>query len=536
MENKFTIDSQPLLTESQYGNTQRQDDLDPIPEEASNTLNSSTRSNIFAVNSSFDPWASGDPSISGTQAEQLDHSNNTAETPKQVKKYEGMSTPDRKDCLRIEKIFEEEQKKEKKLAKQLEEWKGKHVAVERNNFNIIEIGLIVDIDMTPPTPILHLHTHYNLSSNKVSLQLPVSHILKAELIPFPPEFLKKVYDSYYQLVTVIRKKSAPHTGISNGIKKGEMKDYVGQHYMLELFVNNCSRNSPDTLQISLDMIKYICPGDMEASQIRIINLAYQNKGKTVELVTNTGIVYHGQCLGIYEIPTEDKKPRCQVQIILLDRTDSTWKQSFFAIEKVRYVKKRPKYELLQKQLQNCLRRQVEIIYEDETRAKVIKGIVHELTDEYREDNDYIHIHTETLPGKYDTTEGQSIYLHEIKVVTHGSDAFAPISISQVWSHQNEKIRVTLSDGTYYDGICLEPRRLEFEEDDFAYTVQIIKLTEDEKAFEVEEIDIQGVSLMLTLLRCKILSQKISKFFQTELFLIVNSRTFYEVKTKFKNIY
>ena len=31
MENKFTIDSQPLLTESQYDNTQRQDDLDPIP-------------------------------------------------------------------------------------------------------------------------------------------------------------------------------------------------------------------------------------------------------------------------------------------------------------------------------------------------------------------------------------------------------------------------------------------------------------------------------------------------------------------------
>ena len=135
MENKFTIDSQPLLTESQYDNTQRQDDLDPIPEETSNTLESSDRSDIFTENSSFDRWASGDPSVSGIQEQQMDHSNNTAEDPKLVKKYEGMSTPDREDCLRIEKIFEEEQQKEKEMAKKLEGWKGKYVAVERNNFN-----------------------------------------------------------------------------------------------------------------------------------------------------------------------------------------------------------------------------------------------------------------------------------------------------------------------------------------------------------------------------------------------------------------
>ena len=117
-----------------------------------------------------------------------------------------------------------------------------------------------------------------------------------------------------------------------------------------------------------------------------------------------------------------------------------------------------------------------MIYKDNNGVKIIKGIVHELTDEYGEDNDYVHIHTETLPGKYDTTEGQSIYLHEIKVVTHGTDTSSPISISEVWSHQNEKVRVTLKDGIHYDGICLEPRRIEFEEDDFACTVQLITTT------------------------------------------------------------
>ncbi len=48
--------------------------------------------------------------------------------------------------------------------------------------------------------------------------------------------------------------------------------------------------------------------------------------------------------------------------------------------------------------------------------------------------------------------------------------------------------------------------------------------------------IQGVSLILTLLKCKISGQKISNFFQTKLFFIVNFRTFCVVKTKFKNIY
>ena len=66
MENKFTIDSQPLLTESQYDSTQRQEDLGPIPEENSHTHDSSDRSDVFAEDSSFDRWASGDPSISDT--------------------------------------------------------------------------------------------------------------------------------------------------------------------------------------------------------------------------------------------------------------------------------------------------------------------------------------------------------------------------------------------------------------------------------------------------------------------------------------
>jgi hypothetical protein len=47
-----------------------------------------------------------------------------------------------------------------------------------------------------------------------------------------------------------------------------------------------------------------------------------------------------------------------------------------------------------------------------------------------------------------------------------------------------------------------------------------------------EKELQGVSLILTLLKCKILGQKISKIFQTKLFFMVNFRTFCVVKTKF----
>ena len=242
MEKQFTIDSQPLLTESQYDNTQRQEDLDPIPEE-NNTHDSPNRSDIFTEDSSFDRWASGDPSISGTQGGSMDHSNSTVETPKQVKRYEGMSTPDRQDCLNIEKIFEEEQQKEKEMAQQLEQWKSKYVAVERNNFNLIEIGLILEVDNTPPTPILHLHTQETQGLQKLPLQLPISDILKAELIPFPPEFLKKVFDSYYQVVTIITKDNAPRNGISNGITKGELENCAGQHYILEFLMNTYGKNS-----------------------------------------------------------------------------------------------------------------------------------------------------------------------------------------------------------------------------------------------------------------------------------------------------
>ena len=97
MEKKFPIESQPLLTESQYDNTQRQEDLDPIPEENLNTLDPSNRSNIFTEDSSFDRWAAGDPSISSTQAEPVNHGNSSTVVLNPEQRYKGMSTPDRED-------------------------------------------------------------------------------------------------------------------------------------------------------------------------------------------------------------------------------------------------------------------------------------------------------------------------------------------------------------------------------------------------------------------------------------------------------
>ena len=111
---------------------------------------------------------------------------------------------------------------------------------------------------------------------------------------------------------------------------------------------------------------------MPGPQVEIIHSAYKNKGKSVELVTTSGIVHHGQCLIIHEMSANRENTKYQVQVILMDHKDSTWKQTFFAIERVRFIKPRPKYE-------------------------------------YGEDNDYVHIHMETLPGKYHTVEGQSIY-------------------------------------------------------------------------------------------------------------------------------
>ena len=46
--------------------------------------------------------------------------------------------------------------------------------------------------------------------------------------------------------------------------------------------------------------------------------------------------------------------------------------------------------------------------------------------------------------------------------------------------------------------------------------------------------LQGVSYILFILRCKILSQNFSEKLKSLLFLIVNLKTFYEGKTKFKN--
>ena len=499
MEKQFTIDSQPLLTESQYDNTQGQEDLGTHPEETQHANDSPNRSNVFAEDSSFERWASGDPSISGTQGGSMDHSDHTMETPKQVKKYEGMTTPDREDCLNIEKIFEEEQQKEQEMTKQLEEWKGRYVAVERNNFNIIELGLIKEVDKTTATPLLHLHTQKTQTTNKMPLQLPVSHILKAELIPFPHEFITKAFNSYEEVVTIITKHTAPYHGVCFGIKKEEMAGYSGQHYIMELLINTDGKNSPDTLEIPLDTVRHICPPDMPQWQLQIIASAYKNKGKMVELITSHGIVHQGQCLGIYEMHTQKENTKYQIQVILMDHKDSTYKQTMFAIEKVRSIKLRPKHEHLRKQLQNSFNKKVEIIYEDENGVKIIKGIVHKITDEFGEDNDYVHIHTETLPDKYDTVEGQTIYLHEIKLVTHGSDVSSPISISEIWGHQNEKVRVTLKDGTTYDGLCFEPKRIELDDDDYIYVMQFITINYEEKLFYKLEInldDIKSISDMI----------------------------------------
>ncbi len=46
--------------------------------------------------------------------------------------------------------------------------------------------------------------------------------------------------------------------------------------------------------------------------------------------------------------------------------------------------------------------------------------------------------------------------------------------------------------------------------------------------KIQKRFIQGVSLILIVLRCKIFGQKISKFLNTKLFFIVNFRTFYVV--------
>ena len=493
MATQFTIDSQPLLTDSQYDNTQRQEDLGTIPEENPNDPDSSNRSDVFTEDSSFDRWATSDPSIGCTQTEPVDHGSSNTVVLNPEQKYMGMTTPDREDCLRIERIFEEEQEKEKKMAEQLEGWTNQYVAVERNNFNIIELGLIKAVDKEPPTPLLHLHTLETKAPKKKPLQLPVSHILKAELIPFPHELLHKILDSYEEVVTIITKHTAPQQGICNGFRKGELTDYTGQRYILELLINTEGRNSPDTLDIPLDMILHICPGDMPQSQVNIIYSAYRLKDESVELVTNNGIVYQGQCLGIFEMTTSaDRNAKYQIHVILMDHQDSTWKQSTFPVEKVRYVKTRPKNEYTRKTLQNCLNKRVEIIYEDDNGTKIIKGLVHVLSDEFGTRNDYVEIHREIEKDKYDTVESFSIYLDEIKVVTHGHDVSSPISIGQVWSHQNEKVRITLKDGTQYDGMCFEPKRIELEDDDFIYVVPFITINYRQNIFYIKEVDIEDI--------------------------------------------
>ena len=493
MEQQFTIDSQPLLTESQYDNTQRQEDLDTIPEENPHTLDSSNRSEIFTEDSSFDRWAAGEPSIGSTEPESVDHGSSSTVAQNPERKYEGMSTPDREDCLRIEKIFEEEQQKEKEMADKLENWKGKYVAVERNNFNIIELGLIKDVDKTTQPPILHLHTQDTYALQKLPQQLPVSHILNAELMPFPHEFLNKVFDSYEQAITIICKHTTPYYGICNGIRKGELKDYTGQHYILELLINLIARNDPDTLEMPLDSILHICTAETPAWQIRIINTAYKLKDKMVELVTDQGIVHHGQCLGIYELSRENKEDtEYKVQIIMMDHQDSTWKQSLFPVEKVRYIKERPKHDFRRKELQNCLNKRVELIYETEHGTQIAKGLLQTITDEFGSENDYIEIQPQIAPDKYDTTNILSIYLKEIKVVSYGPDVYAPISISKIWSHQNEKVRITLKDGTQYDGLCFEPKRIELDDDDFMYVVIFITIDYRRRMFYRKEIDIETI--------------------------------------------
>ena len=95
------------MTESQDGNSQRAEDLEPIQDKLLNITDISDGTNPFTQNSSFDHWAAHDSSISSEHARLLDKNMLDSITPNPDDMYQEMSTPEREFYLNLEKTFDE---------------------------------------------------------------------------------------------------------------------------------------------------------------------------------------------------------------------------------------------------------------------------------------------------------------------------------------------------------------------------------------------------------------------------------------------
>jgi hypothetical protein len=252
MEKEFTIDSQSLLAESQNDNSQRAEDLDTVPEEKSNTIDTSNETDLFTTDSSFDRWAAHDPSISGEPTGPMDSVHTGTNTPNPEGKFLEMSTPDREFCLNLEKTFEENQQAEKirQLTHQLDTWSDKYVTLKLKGEEETEHGMF-DVAIHNDTNMVLLTIRGQKSTPQ---QIQIDTIEWAKPIPHSQQMLHSIFECEDLDVEIHTSDGQTLQGQCMGLHRHEMGVKTGS-YAIKLLEQNPIDKRPRVLYVDLSTVQ-----------------------------------------------------------------------------------------------------------------------------------------------------------------------------------------------------------------------------------------------------------------------------------------
>ena len=342
MAHSFIIDSQPLLLESQDGESQT-----TIPE----TVSQAERSNVGSTPDDNNNDTFGDSSFSTGKSSETDEEGEPNEvakagsvasdshtpvkeeidtrtkTPNPEGKYLDMSTPDREFCLQLEQTFEREQLQSPfcTKVKALKACIGSFIGITYKDGER-QVGLLEEVDDFEPgveTPRVWL-TQPMPGCRGPTYTPFILDIASFDIIPGERDMIERIitYMGYEFIVTTVD--GEKHQGSCSGISK------VQDHHYLDLYIPQGEKEPMIKRQIPLERIfkieftqRALYQKKISENADKTIIVQYQHEGK-IEEIKGTLIGFsRANCLDMgFQIHNEQRMVSIHLsQIVELDFED-----------------------------------------------------------------------------------------------------------------------------------------------------------------------------------------------------------------------
>jgi hypothetical protein len=291
MSHSFIIDSQPLLLESQDGESQTTPANIVSQAEGSNARSTPDYNNndTFGSTSTIsrqspeiseesapikDAEAGSVTTDSHTPVErEIDQRNNT---PNPEGKYLDMSTQDRNDCLQIEQTFDKEQQETNDLKiNALKESINAYVTTYEYTGNTT-VGLLEEVNSEGAQPYIKM-TVAKAEDVTEEIKIPISEIMSFDLVPHKSLIEHIFFEHRQHLITIVTKDGLKYTGYSptvhkNGKYQVKFFDHITNKrrtipltdvFKFELTRAECLRRKIQQNEDEIFIIKYDYKGEMQ---------------------------------------------------------------------------------------------------------------------------------------------------------------------------------------------------------------------------------------------------------------------------------